>query len=122
MTEPQEEGIVRGVIIGGLVGMAAAVAGVAGWADAQGPRATGQERVAVGPDLLALSHDGGDGRQQITIVDPRQRVIAVYHVERATGALQLKSVRNIHWDLLIEDYNSGSPAPRDIRALNDQQR
>jgi len=74
------------------------------------------------PDLLALSHDSGDGRQQITLIDPRQRVMAVYHVDRASGALQLKSVRNVQWDLMIEDYNSASPAPRDIRALKEQQR
>jgi len=49
-------------------------------------------------------------------------VMAVYHVDRTSGALQLKSVRNLQWDLLIEDYNSGTPAPRDIRALKDQQR
>src|SRR4029078_9091658 len=100
--------------------------GVVGLADAQGPRSTIHDRAVQGaassPDLLALSRDGADGRQQITIVDPRQRVMAVYHVDRASGALQLKSVRNLQWDLLIEDYNSGSPAPRDIRALKDQQR
>lgn len=89
--------------------------------DAQAPRQVTQDK-AVNADLLALSHDAGDGRQQITLVDPRQRVMAVYHVDRATGGLQLKSVRNVQWDLTIEDYNSGSPAPRDIRALRDQQR
>ena len=71
---------------------------------------------------MAMSHDGGDGRQQITVIDPKQRVMAVYHVDRATGGLALKSVRNLTWDLQIEDYNSGSPAPRDIRALKEQQR
>src|SRR4029079_7970695 len=100
--------------------------GIAGFADAQVPRGAmhgGATQSAAGSsDLLALSHDGGDGRQQITIVDPRQRVMAVYHVDRASGALQLKSVRNLQWDLLIEDYNSASPAPRDIRALKEQQR
>ena len=58
----------------------------------------------------------------VTVVDPKQRVMAVYHVDRASGALQLKSVRNLQWDLMIEDYNSASPAPRDIRALKEQQR
>jgi hypothetical protein len=112
----------RGLVSGMLLGLAAALAGVVGFAEAQGPRGTAQDRAAGSPDLLALSHDGGDGRQQITIVDPRQRVMAVYHVDRASGALQLKSVRSVQWDLLIEDYNSGTPAPRDIRALKEQQR
>jgi len=115
-------------MVGGvLLGLAVVIAGAVGLADAQGPRGAGhdravQDRTASSSDLLALSHDSGDGRQQITIVDPRQRVMAVYHVDRASGALQLKSVRNLQWDLLIEDYNSGTPAPRDIRALKEQQR
>jgi len=122
----------RGMVGGLLVGLALLVAGGVGWADAQGPRGTPQDRglpdrgshdrVASSPDLLALSHDGGDGRQQITVVDPRQRVMAVYHIDRASGAVQLKSVRNLHWDLQIEDFNSAAPAPRDIRALKEQQR
>ncbi len=111
----------RGWLSGVLLGMAVLVVLVVGFADAQGPRQAVHDRAA-NADLLALSHDAGDGRQQITLVDPRQRVMAVYHVDRATGALQLKSVRNVQWDLTIEDYNSGSPAPRDIRALRDQQK
>src|SRR5947209_7877934 len=126
----------RGLLGGLLVVLALLVAGVVGFADAQGPRGgherspaeratvdrTSQDRAASSPDLLALSHDGPDGRQQITIVDPRQRVMAVYHIDRVSGALALKSVRNLTWDLLIEDFNSGTPAPRDIRALKEQQR
>jgi hypothetical protein len=116
----------RGLVGGVLIGLAVLIAGVVGLADAQVPRGAGHsgsvQTAASAPELLALSHDGGDGRQQITVIDPRQRVMAVYHVDRASGALQLKSVRNLQWDLLIEDYNSGTPAPRDIRALKDQQR
>ena len=116
----------RGLVVGVLFGFVVLLVGAAGLADAQGPRSaaerSGQDRVASSTDLLALSHEGPDGRQQITIVDPRQRVMAVYHVDRTTGALGLKSVRNLQWDLMIEDYNSGTPAPRDIRALKEQQR
>jgi len=116
----------RGWIGGMILGLAALAIGIVGFADAQSPRASSHDRAIQGaagsPDLLALSHDSGDGRQQITLIDPRQRVMAVYHVDRASGALQLKSVRNVQWDLMIEDYNSASPAPRDIRALKEQQR
>jgi hypothetical protein len=130
----------RGLVGGALLGLGLVVTWAVGFADAQAPykaqapysgeaprgapsdRARTSDRAGSSADLLALSQDGGDGRQQITIVDPRQRVMAVYHVERGSGALQLKSVRNLSWDLQIEDYNSGTPAPRDIRALRDQQR
>ena len=121
----------RGLVLRALLVVAVLVAAVIGLANAQAPRAghdraaadrVSQDRAASSPDLLALSHDGPDGRQQITIVDPRQRVMAVYHVDRVSGALALKSVRNLTWDLQIEDFNSGTPAPRDIRALKEQQR
>jgi hypothetical protein len=117
----------RGWMGGILVGCSVCGALLVGLADAQAPRPasferSSQDRVASSNELMALSHDSGDGRQQITIVDPRQKVMAVYHVDRATGALALKSVRNLQWDLQIEDYNSASPAPRDIRALREQQR
>ena len=113
----------RGWMGGLVVGFGLLVLGVSGLADGQAPRG-GYERAQTQttPELLALSHDAGDGRQQITLVDPRQRVMAVYMIDRATGALQLKSVRNVQWDLTIEDYNTGAPAPRDIRALRDQQK
>ena len=51
----------------------------------------------------------------VTVVDPRQRVMAVYHVDRATGEISPKSVRNITWDLQMVEYNSGKPLPQDIR-------
>ena len=107
--------------VGGLVlGLGVFVALAFGWTEAQGQRPAIQERAAASPDLLALSHDSGDGRQQITLVDTRQRVIAVYHVDRTSGALSLRSVRNLQWDLTIEEFNSGSPTPREIRALKEQ--
>jgi len=113
----------RGLAGGAVIGLAIVVVSAIGLAEGQVPRPTaGHDRVASSPDLLALSHDGGDGRQQVTIVDSRQRVMAVYTIDRATGELKLRSVRNLQWDLQIEDYNSSSPAPRDIRALKEQQR
>jgi hypothetical protein len=102
---------------GGIVlGLGALVALATGFPEAQAQRSGGAQ-VTAGAELVALSFDAGEGRQQITIVDPRQRVMAVYHVDRATGALALKSVRNLQFDLLIEDFNSTNPTPREIRAL-----
>jgi hypothetical protein len=53
----------------------------------------------------------------LTIVDPRTRAICVYHVEMATGAIALKSARNIHWDLQMTDYNGVSPLPGELRSM-----
>lgn len=51
----------------------------------------------------------------LTVIDPQQRRIAVYHVNRESGEIQLKSVRNIAWDLSMEYFNSGPPLPEEIR-------
>src|SRR5262245_57489703 len=42
----------------------------------------------------------------VTVVDPRSRAMAIYHVDRATGEITLKSVRNFNWDLQMVQYNS----------------
>lgn len=54
--------------------------------------------------------------QVITLIDPRQRVMAIYHVDRATGQITPKSVRNFTWDLQMIEFNSGNPLPQDIRS------
>lgn len=52
----------------------------------------------------------------VTVVDPRQRVMGVYHVDRSTGEIALRSVRNLTWDLQMVEFNSGNPLPQDIRS------
>ena len=70
--------------------------------------------------LMALSAELGDGRQQITLIDPRTRVMSVYQIDRNTGEISLKSVRSVHWDLQMDDFNSDSPTPKEIRSLLEQ--
>ena len=115
----------RATMSGVLLGLGLLAVWAIGFPEAQAQRPAGQPRVnqdqaAATADLIALSYDAGDGRQQITVVDPRGRSMAVYQVDRVTGGLSLKSVRNLTWDLQIEDFNSTSPTPREIRALTDQ--
>ena len=79
------------------------------------------DRAVPGDQLIALSFDAGSGRQQVTMVDPRQRVLAVYHIDSASGGIALKSVRNVQWDMLMEDFNSaGAPTPREVRAITQE--
>ena len=111
----------RAAVVGLVIVLSVVAIGSVSYPEASAQRpAAAPERAAGGGELIALSFDAGEGRQQITVVDPRGRTIAVYHVDRATGGLTLRSVRNIHWDLQIEDYNSASPTPREIRALSEQ--
>lgn len=68
-------------------------------------------------NLIALSNQLTDGRQQLTVIDPKLRVVGVYHVNPANGELTLRSVRNINWDLQMTQFNGASPLPQEIRAL-----
>lgn len=71
-------------------------------------------------NLIALNSDVEEGRQQIVVIDAKSRVMSVYHIDHATGVISLKSVRNIHADLLMDEFNTESPLPKEIRAILDQ--
>ena len=58
---------------------------------------------------------------EVTVVDPRTRVMSVYHVDAKSGEIVLKSVRNIHWDLQMIEFNAVSPLPREIRSQLNRQ-
>jgi anti-sigma-K factor RskA len=69
---------------------------------------------------IALSSDTADGRQQVVVIDPRSHVMSVYHVDKASGVITLKSVRNIQADLMMDEFNTENPLPREIRAILNQ--
>lgn len=77
--------------------------------------------LAAAGDLMAFSSESGSGPAQVTLIDAKSRVMAIYHVDRTTGQIELKSVRNVQWDLLVEEFNGVKPLPREIRALFEQQ-
>ena len=59
-----------------------------------------------------------DERQQLLlVVDPQLRNAAVYHVDGPSGALVLKSTRNITWDLMVGDFNAQEPKPAALRRM-----
>lgn len=57
----------------------------------------------------------GGGPHTMAVVDPVGRVLSVYHIDASTGAITLRSVRNLSWDLQMIQFNSDSPSPQDIR-------
>jgi hypothetical protein len=78
----------------------------------QGPGAEG-----CGQELITLSTPAGDNRQMLTVIDPRTRAVAVYHIDTPSGAITLKGVRNISWDLQMVEYNGVSPLPGELRSM-----
>ncbi len=68
-------------------------------------------------EMIAVSADVGDKYQQLTLIDPKQRVISVYHIEFASGAIALQSVRNFQYDQQLMHYNGKDPLPEHIKSL-----
>ncbi len=73
-----------------------------------------------GGELIAVPSPMGDKGQMLTVLDPRQQTLGVYWIEAGTGKIILRSVRNIHYDLQMTDFNSDNPLPREIRLQLEQ--
>ncbi len=76
--------------------------------------------MAAARDLMAFSSSAANGMNQVTLIDVEKRVMSVYHIGGDSGEIELKSVRNVRWDLLMEEFNGVRPLPREIRALLEQ--
>lgn len=112
----------RNAVVGGCVAVALLVGLVAGWtttssADAQRPLRDGGARALEDPQLVALSTEVDERRTQMILIDPQSRTMAVYHVDKSNGEISLRSVRNIHWDMQMDEFNGKNPLPREIRSL-----
>lgn len=95
--------------------------GLAGLALAQRPgRPVGPASESAAGTLWISTTPLDDGRQMLLVVDASARAAAVYHVEAATGALSLKSTRNLTWDLLVGEFNAGEPRPSAVRRMVEQ--
>ncbi len=108
--------LVLGVLVG--AGLMIAVAGIA----ADHSEALAQQRPAhhfapAEGGLIALSTTVADKHQQLTVIDPKSRVLSVYHVDLASGDVELRCVRNIQWDLQMTYYNGKTPLPQEIQSL-----
>jgi len=83
------------------------------------PEVSGEslQSAAARDGLIAFSQTVDQKYQQVTVIDPKGRAISVYHIDLASGAIALRSVRNINWDLQIADFNGKAPLSREIQAL-----
>ena len=111
-------------ILGTLVGVGLVMAAVA-MAEQRGEVLPQRETLAMpatagGRELVVVPTTLGEKVQVLTVVDPRQQVLSVYHIDLATGKITLKSVRSIHWDLQIDHLNTDEPLPQQIRSMWEQ--
>ena len=110
----------KAVLLGALIGagLVLAAAGASpGGNEEVFPRAAAALPVQAGGELIAVSTVVGDKYQQLTVIDPKQQVLSVYHVQLATGNVQLRCVRNLRWDLRMTEFNGESPLPREVQSL-----
>lgn len=78
----------------------------------------GQQSLSVGTAGLTAVATVVEGRyQQVTVLDPAQRAMAVYHIRLDSGQIELKSVRNIQWDLQLVEFNGVRPLPQEIQSV-----
>jgi hypothetical protein len=112
----------RSAVIGVVVVACFVIAAVAGGADRSQPLVPREvpSSAVGGGDLIAMTAPAGENRQQLTVIDPKLQVISVYHVNLTNGEIALKSVRNIHWDLQMAEFNPVSPSPREVRTIVEQ--
>jgi hypothetical protein len=105
------------VLVGvGLIVVAVGLFGQRSEVLAQRVAAYPNAAAGAGGELIALPMPLGDRGQLLTVIDPRVQTIGVYYIDAATGKITLRSVRNIHWDLQISDFNAEAPLPREIRS------
>lgn len=55
------------------------------------------------------------GPPAIVLLDPATQVLAVYHVDPASGRISLKSVRRVRYDLRLDEFETNKPSPIDLR-------
>jgi hypothetical protein len=84
------------------------------------PQPTTSVAQGAGGDLIVVPLGTSEKGILLSVVDTRQRVMSVYRIEPASGKIALKSVRNLRWDLQMNDFNNDAPLPREIQSLIEQ--
>lgn len=107
--------IVVAAALGSLIWLTGTLAGVPAAGGLQPSAALPLVAAGDSQGLITLASPPVEGSQQFTVVDPATRAMAVYHVDLKGGQITLKSVRNLRWDLQLEDYNGVTPKAREVR-------
>lgn len=108
--------VVGASAVAGLVFAATVAALVPNVGFAQRPA----QSASSGGPLITLTSQVNEHKQQVTVIDQDTHTMAVYHIDGTNGEIVLKSVRNIHFDLKMLEFNGTTPLPREVRALIEQ--
>jgi hypothetical protein len=90
---------------------------VGAWsADAQQPAGNPSLALPSG-QLVTHFQEQTNGPTVLTVVEPQNHVVAVYHIAREDGKVRLMSVRNFDLDLRLADYSNEGLKPEEIRKM-----
>lgn len=91
------------------------------WSQSSAPQGMGTV-TAVAPAHVGASGSSmmasvllSNGFQQIAIFEHSKQTLAVYHINPASGDIQLKSVRRMDADFALQEFNLSEPTPSTIR-------
>src|SRR5262245_57593551 len=104
------EDVMRRSLFGALLGASLVIAVAAGRGISEPQYSPPMDSLArtSGNELITHVSATDGAALTVTVIDPKQRVMAVYHVDRGTGEISPKSVRNFTWDLQMTEFNSGN--------------
>jgi hypothetical protein len=71
-------------------------------------------------DLIALDWTVDGKHQTVVLVDPKRKAMSVYQIDRASGGITLKSVRQCEGDLQLRGFNEIRPFADEIRGMANQ--
>ncbi|MFM1904623.1 MAG: hypothetical protein RLZZ440_2523 [Planctomycetota bacterium] len=77
------------------------------------------ERLAQAPSgpLWVAESPIDEATRLLTVVDQESRRVAIYQINAQTGALTLRSTRDISWDLMVSDFNAQEPRPSALQKM-----
>ncbi|MCA9192875.1 MAG: hypothetical protein KDB03_13960 [Planctomycetales bacterium] len=88
-----------------------------GMATSESYSQVGTNMLSAGTNLQVLSANLPSGIQQVVVVDSELRTMAVYQIDPVQGKIQLKSARNVAFDLRLDEFNAMQPLPSELRAV-----
>jgi hypothetical protein len=111
----------RHAVLGFLMG-AGLLAAVAAWL-VPGNSVLAQHARASTPsdgDVIALDWSVDNKHQTVVLIDPKRKAMSVYQIDRVSGAITLKSVRQCDGDLQLRGFNEIRPFADEIRGMASQ--
>ena len=100
-----------------LAAVAVVVMALFNWyADAEAAWANQSISPGLGATGFVTHVQEGEGRPtRVIVIDPQQRVMAVYEIGREKAEIRFLSSRNLSYDLQMLSFNSLDPSPEDIK-------